>query len=171
MQTTKMENISKYAVVIAVTLGIGMTVLGSIFIFMGLDARGEVRDALVKEHVITSDDAPIPGVLVEDAATAKAQQDAIESHTFGRWGPYSSLDPDDPRRDAYITGLTIRNSLNLAVVGFGVADLAVAMGAVTIVLGLIIAGLAVPVHLVVVRRQDTSSSPRNVLSVIMMSDT
>ena len=123
MQTTKMENISKYAVVIAVTLGIGMIVLGSIFIFMGLDARGEVRDALVKEHVITSDDAPIPGVLVEDAATAKAQQDAIESHTFGRWGPYSSLD--------------------LAVVGFGVA------------------GLAVPVHLVVVRRPGTSSSPRN----------
>ena len=93
MQTTKMENISKYAVVIAVTLGIGMIVLGSIFIFMGLDARGEVRDALVKEHVITSDDAPIPGVLVEDAATAKAQQDAIESHTFGRWGALQLAGP------------------------------------------------------------------------------
>ena len=154
MRILKMETVSKFAVVIAVTLGIGMVVLGSIFIFMGLDAKSEIRDALVKEQVVTSKDAPIPGVLVEDAATAKAQQDAIESHTFGRWGPYSSLDREDPNRDTYITGLTIRNSLNLAVVGFGVADLAVAMGAVTIVLGLIIGGLAVPVHLLVVRRPD-----------------
>ena len=86
MRSLKMESVSKYAVVIAVTLGIGMVVLGSIFVFMGLDARSEIRDALVKEQVITSEDAPISGVLVEDAATAKAQQDAIESYTFGRRG-------------------------------------------------------------------------------------
>ena len=103
--------------------------------------------------MITITDTPIPGVPVEDAETARAQQDAIESHTFGRWGPYSSLDRDDPRGDTYVTGLTLRNSLNLAVLGFGVADLATAMGAVTMVLGLIIAGFAVPVHLLVARSQ------------------
>ncbi len=45
--------------------------------------------------------------------------------------------------------MTIRNSLNLAVVGFGVADMAMALGAVTMVLGLIISGFAIPVHLLV----------------------
>ncbi len=153
-----MHTISKYAVVIAVALGLGMVALGGVFIAMGLDGRGEVRDALAKEQVITSKDASIPGVLVQDAKTARAQQDAIEGHTFGRWGPYSSLDRDDPNRETYITGLTLRNSLNLAVVGFGLADLAVAMGAVTIVLGLIIAGFAVPVHLLVTRLQTRTSA-------------
>ncbi len=52
-----------------------------------------------------------------------------------------------------MTGLTLRNSLNLAVVGFGVADMAVALGALTVVLGLIIAGFAVSVHLLVTQYQ------------------
>ena len=150
----KLEHISKVAVTVAIVLGIGMVVLGSIFIVMGLDARGDIREALVKENVITSKDAPIPGVLVQDADTAKAQAVAIESHTFGRFGPYSSMERDDPNREAYLKGLTLRNSLNLAVVGFGLTDLAVGLGAVTIVLGLIIAGLAIPVHLLMMKMRE-----------------
>ena len=150
----KLEHISKVAVTVAIVLGIGMVVLGSIFIVMGLDARGDIREALVKENVITSKDAPIPGVLVRDADTAKAQAVAIESHTFGRFGPYSSMERDDPNREAYLKGLTLRNSLNVAVVGFGLTDLAVGLGAVTIVLGVIIAGLAIPVHLLMMKMRE-----------------
>ena len=151
MSAFSMSSISRIAVVVAVVLGLGMVALGGLFIALGVEARSDVRAALVKEQIVTSSDAPIPGVAVRDAATARAQQDAIESHTFGRWGPYSELDRDDPRRETYVTGLTLRNSLNLAVIGFGVADLAIGMGAVTIVLGLFIAGLAIPVHLTVLR--------------------
>jgi hypothetical protein len=106
---------------------------------------------LRKEQVITSSDASIPGVPVEDVETARAQADAIEAHTFGRFGPYSSMQRDDPNRQVYLNGLTLRNSLNLAIVGFGVGDMAIGMGAVTVVLGLIIAALAVPVHVLVMR--------------------
>ncbi len=90
-------------------------------------------------------------MLVEDVETAKAQQDTIEAHTFGRFGPYSGMERDDPNRDVYIKGLTLRNALNLAVVGFGVADLAIGIGWVTVVLGLMIAGLAIPVHLLMMK--------------------
>ena len=159
MPAMKLKNVNKFAVVVAISLGLGMIALGIIFVVMGLDARGDVRDALAEEQVVTSQDAPIPGVPVEDAATAKAQQDAIESHTFGRFGPYSSLDKDDPRRETSITGLTLRNSLNLAVIGFGVADLAIGVGVVTVVLGVIIAGFAVPVHLTVVRLSGNRGPP------------
>jgi hypothetical protein len=148
-----MLTISRIAVVIAVVLGVGMIVVGSIFMFMGFDAKGDIREALRKEKVITAGDAAIPGVLVEDARTAKAQQDAIEGHTFGRFGPYSGMERDDPNLEVYLNGLTIRNALNLAIVGFGVGDMAIGLGAVTIVLGLIIAALAVPVHLLVARMQ------------------
>ncbi len=48
-------------------------------------------------------------------------------------------------RDSYLNGLTLRNSLNMAVMGFGVADLAIGTGAVIILLGIATLGLAVPV--------------------------
>ena len=45
------------------------------------------------------------------------------------------MEIDDPNRDVYLKGLTLRNALNLGIVGLGVADMAIALGAVTIVLG------------------------------------
>ena len=151
MSSISMLTFSKGAVIVAVLLGIGMVVLESIFVYMGFDAKGDIKEALRQEKVITSKDATIPGVLVEDAATARAQQDAIEAHTFGRFGPYSGMERDDPNRDVYLKGLTLRNALNLAAVGFGVGDMAIGLGAVTVVLCLIIGALAVPVHFLVAR--------------------
>ena len=135
----------------AILLGIGMVALGVIFVLMGYGAKSDIREALLKEKVITGADSAIPDVLVEDVETAKAQQDTIEAHTFGRFGPYSGMERDDPNRDVYIKGLTLRNALNLAVVGFGVADLAIGIGWVTVVLGLMIAGLVIPVHLLMMK--------------------
>ena len=146
-----LRTFSKIAVAVAILLGIGMIALGVIFILMGYGAKSDIREALLKERVITGADSAIPGVLVEDLVTAKAQQDTIEAHTFGRFGPYSGMERDDPNRDVYIKGLTLRNALNLAVVGFGVADLAIGIGWVTVVLGLMIAGLAIPVHLLMMK--------------------
>ena len=147
----QLRTFSKIAVTLAMVLGIGMVALGVIFISMGYDARSDIREALLKEKVITGGDSAIPGVLVEDVETAKAQQDYIEEHTFGRFGPYSGMERDDPNRDVYIKGLTLRNALNLAVVGFGVTDLAIGVGWITVVLGLMIAGLAIPVHLLMMK--------------------
>ncbi|MDA0988571.1 MAG: hypothetical protein O2783_05490 [Chloroflexi bacterium] len=146
-----LQTVSKIAVGVALFLGVGMVALGAVFIIMGYDAKGDIRSALLKEKVITSADSAIPGVLVEDVVTAKAQQDAIEAHTFGNFGPYSGMERDDPNRDVYLKGLTLRNALNLGIVGFGLADLAIGVGGVTVVLGLIIAGLAVPIHLLMMK--------------------
>ena len=146
-----LRTFSKIAVAVAILLGIGMVALGVIFVLMGYGAKSDIREALLKEKVITGADSAIPDVLVEDVETAKAQQDTIEAHTFGRFGPYSGMERDDPNRDVYIKGLTLRNALNLAVVGFGVADLAIGIGWVTVVLGLMIAGLAIPVHLLMMK--------------------
>ena len=147
-----LQRVSWGAVVVAIVLGVGMVVIGGVFIAMGADAKGDIQEALRKEKVITSKDASLPGVLVEDVATARAQQDVIESHTFGRFGPYAGMERDDPNRDVYLKGLALRNALNLAIVGFSLGDLAIGLGAVTIVLGVITAGLAVPLHIVITRK-------------------
>ena len=159
MVSARLHNISRVAVVAALLLGAGMVALGAVFMVLGFEAKSDIRNALLQERVITSKDAIIPGVLVEDVATARAQQDSIEEHTFGRFGPYSGMERDDPNRDVYLKGLTLRNALNLAVVGFGVADMAIGLGGVTIVLGLIIAGLAIPVHLVVIKVARLETGP------------
>ena len=151
MRNIKMSSFSRVSIIVAMLVGLGMVVLGAVFIFLGLDAKKDISDALRQEKVITASDSAIPGVLVEDVRTAKAQQDAIEGHTFGRFGPYSGMEQDDPNRDVYLKGLTLRNALNLAVVGFGVGDMAVGLGFVTVVLGLIIGGLSIPVHLLVLK--------------------
>ena len=56
-------------------------------------------------------------------------------HSIERYGLYSEMERDDPNRATYIKGLTLRNSLNMAVMGFGVADLAMGMGAIIILMG------------------------------------
>ena len=87
-----LQRVSWVAVSVAMVLGVGMVVIGGVFIAMGADAKGDIREALRKERVITSKDASLPGVLVEDVATARAQQDVIEDHTFGRFGPYAGME-------------------------------------------------------------------------------
>ncbi len=159
-----MSTISIYALVMAIVVGLTMVATGSWVVSEGFSVKAEIEDALVKEQVITSGDAPIPGVLVQDAETAKAQQDAIETHTYGRWGPYSSLDREDPNRETYVTGLTLRNSLNMAVMGFGVADLAIAVGAIMIVLGTVTIGFAVPVHYMMQRRRERTTEEMSTIS-------
>jgi hypothetical protein len=155
----RLQTTSKIAVVVALVLGAGMVTIGIISMVMWIDTKGDILEALLKEKVITSADSAIPGVLVEDVRTAKAQQDAIESHTFGKFGPYSGMERDDPNRDVYLKGLTLRNALNLGIVGFGLADLAIGVGGITAVLGLIIAGLAVPVHLLMMKVWQPEAQP------------
>ena len=100
-----------------------------------LGLRLQVRNELVAEQITTSKDASIPGVLVNSADTAAAQEKAITTHTLGKWGPYSKLAQTDPNRATYLDGVTLRSALNLAVMGFKVSDLVIGIGAFIIVMG------------------------------------
>ena len=50
-----------------------------------------VRDELRAEQITISEGASIPGVLVQDAKTARSQADLIKEHTLGTWGPFTSF--------------------------------------------------------------------------------
>ena len=126
-------------------MGIAFLAIGALFFGMGLDAKADIRGELAEEQVVTGNDSPLPGVPVLDAKTAEMQADVIKSHTLGRLGPYSQMDREDPNRDTYLNGLTLRNSLSLARLAFGVADLAMASGAVIILMGVGTLGVGVPV--------------------------
>jgi hypothetical protein len=128
----------------SLVLGIALIAGGAYMIIQGRDVRDQLRDELRDEQIITSQDAKIPGVLVDDADTAKAQADIIKEHTLGTWGPYSQLPRDDPRRAQFIDGVALRSALNLAVMGFGITDLLIGAGLIVLAAGAATVVLATP---------------------------
>ncbi len=134
----------KWAKVVRHWIWVAPLILGVVFVASGVymmtegqNAKNEVRDAIVAENIITAEDASIPNVQVNSAATAKAQADVIEKHYLGITGgkTFSELDRDDPLRDTAFTAANLRTSLNLAVMGFKVSELVIGMGAFMVVIG------------------------------------
>ena len=126
-------------------LGVVLIGLGAFFVVSGIQAKNKLVTAMAAEQISTSASASIPSQPIVNAATAQSQQDLLFKHSVGTYGPYSKLAKDDPNRASYLDALTIRNSLNMAVMGFGVSNLAMGAGAVIILLGLGAIGVGVPV--------------------------
>jgi hypothetical protein len=118
--------------------------LGAYFVVKGLRAKADIKTGLADEKVVISEEASIPHTPLVDAMTVAAQADLIKKHSIERYGRFTELPRDDPRRDQYLRGATLRNALNLAVLGFGVADLAIGTGVFIILLGVFILGFGVP---------------------------
>ena len=125
-------------------VGVLLVAAGLFMIVRGSEAWADIERELRAEEVMTSGDATIPGVLVTDAATARAQADVIKEHTLGRWGPYSSLERDDPRRATFIDGVALRSALNMAVLGFALSEMAIGTGIIILLAGAATLLFAVP---------------------------
>jgi len=125
-------------------LGLLLVIGGGYMVVEGLAVRDEITNELKAEQITTSQDARIPGVLVDDAETARAQADVIKEHTLGTWGPYSQLPREDPRRAQFIDGVTLRTALNTAAMGFGVTQLVIGAGVLVLIAGAATLLLATP---------------------------
>ncbi len=125
-------------------IGVKLLTLGVMFVTRGIAIRNQIRDELLEEQIMTAREATIPGVLVQDAVTARAQAEVIKAHTLGEHGPLGSIPRDDPRRQQYVSGIALRTALNVAEMGFGVTDLVIGLGAVLAGTGAATVTLATP---------------------------
>ena len=142
-------------------LGIAFIGGGLYMVSEGRSAKDEVRDAIVRENIVTSEDATIPNVPVTSAATAKAQAEVIEAHVLKTTGgdTYATVDRyvsadglgttsdgeqalivdgnpvPNPARNTAFQGAALRTSLNLAVMGFKISDLVIGMGFFMVAIG------------------------------------
>ncbi|MBI2165248.1 MAG: hypothetical protein HYU29_02440 [Chloroflexi bacterium] len=162
-----MKAVRRYIWIGAAAFGLAFLALGIFFIVKGLDARDQIKAALIEEKVTTGADAEkfgVPaGMLVTDAKTAQAQADVIKMHSIAIKGEvlksgvpatlyYAGMTADlfvSPEartnaRNTYLNGLNLRNSLSLAVMGFGVADLAIGSGVMILLLGVFTVAVGVP---------------------------
>lgn len=143
--------------IVPVILGLVFIGAGAYMIVQGLDAKDDVRTQLAAERILTAEDASIPNAPVDDVATARAQADVIKKHSLESSGgkTYAEMDREDPNRPTYLTGVTLRSALNLAVMGFKVSDLVIGMGAFVIVMGASHVLLLAPLTFWVLRPEPT----------------
>ena len=142
---------------------------GGFTVARGLDAKSQVRAELVAQNITTPEDASIPNVQVTDAATARSMAEIIGVHaegitggkTFAEMGRFLAPDGGDtsdeaaalkdaegnpvpnPLRDVAFQASSLRTSLYTSVMAFNVADLALGIGALIVVLGFAIGGVGV----------------------------
>ncbi len=139
--------IKRYVWIGVLVFGLGFLAAGAFFVTQGLAAKAQIKAALLEEQITTGKDGVkfgvAEGTLVQDATTAQAEADIIKFHTMGKWGPYSKMSRDDPNRAIYLNGVTLRTALGMAVMGFGVANLAIGTGVIIVILGVMTTGAGV----------------------------
>ena len=155
--------------VILMVIGLAFLVGGTYTVVRGFDARNEVRAELLRQNIVTPEDASIPNAQVTDATTAKAMADIIDVHSreitgdrsYAELGRYMTPDGGDtsdealalkndqgepvanPIRDVMFQASTLRTSLYTSVMAFNIADLVVGLGLAIAVLGFAVGGLGV----------------------------
>ena len=122
-----------------VLTGFVALVSGMVFLWNGYSANRLVADRLVAEQVTLSGST---GVIVSNAQQAEQQAATVREHRTTRYGLYADTSGD--ARITYVNALTLENSLGLAILAFGVAQMAMGSGGVMILLGiaLVAIGLA-----------------------------
>lgn len=114
-------------------------ILGVVLIIAGAGTWIVVSGTLADENIAVSDDANcLAGNDVNGPFSAYCEADIINQHALDATGgkTYAELDRDDPLRQVAASASYLRASLFTSVVAFGVAGMAILMGAVFILLGL-----------------------------------
>src|SRR4051812_10474418 len=150
-------------------VGLAFLIGGGYTAFRGWDAKAQVRDELLAQNIVTTPDASIPNVKVQDAATAQSMADIIQHHmleatggqTYAEMDRYLAADggttSDDtaallddggnpvpnPLRNVAFQAVSLRTSLYTSVMAFNVSDLVMGLGLMIAVVGLAIGGVGV----------------------------
>ena len=150
-------------------LGVIFAVAGVYTVNRGFDAKDQVRDELIAQRITTPEDASIPGVRVDDAASAESMADIIGVHadestggkTYAEMGRFLAKDGGDtsveeealvgadgkpvanPLRNVAFQASALRTSLYTSVMAFNVADLVVGLGLMMGALGIAVGGTGV----------------------------
>jgi hypothetical protein len=119
-------------------MGTVVIVAGIIFAVAGAGTWAAVQYNLAQENITVSDDAPyFAGEPVDGPLTAFMQAEVINTHylesTDGK--TYAELDREDPLRDVAMNASFLRASLFTSVVSFGIALMAMGLGAVMVLTG------------------------------------
>ncbi len=117
-------------------------------------AVGQVNAADVKANLV-SEQVPLSGAtdgtIISNSAQARLQAETIKGHREKMAPTYTQLlggkkfDPTNPQQVSYVTAMDLENSLNLAVLAFGVTTVLKFNGVILMVVGIALLGLVITV--------------------------
>ena len=140
-----MNKILRLLGALVVVFGIIGLVVGITVFYLAYDKQAWMTDAMKQEKVQLAAlgvKGAGPDVIIDNAAAAQAAADTVRAHRHSIAPTYSELlaggkyDPTNMKHLTYGQALNLENYLYLGVLGFGVAQLAMGMGAFMLLTGL-----------------------------------
>ena len=146
-----MVRISRYLAIVVLLFGLVGLALGIVFVVQGTTKSGWRRDAMRMEKLTfgIEESAVSGGEVADSAKEAQTAADTIREHRRGISPSYQELlgdgrfDATNPEHLTYGQALNLENYLYLAVLGFGVVNVALASGIFMIVMGIALGGTGV----------------------------
>jgi hypothetical protein len=136
--------------VIMIIIGAVGVIMGAVFIYQGAAKSNLLKNAMRQEKITLNF---VPGTpqneIIDSAKTAMIAGDTIREHRREIAPTYEALlggkkfDPNNPKDLTYAQALNMENYLYLAVVGFGLTQLATASGVFMIIMGVAIGGTGI----------------------------
>ncbi len=147
-------NITSGLAILVLLLGVVAVVLGGVFIGLGVTKDNLLVTAMQQEKITLgiSTDKLAEGELIDTAKEAEIAGDTVREHRHGIATTYGDLlggekyDPTNPKQLTYAQALNLENYLYLAVLGFGITQLAIGSGAFMVVTGIALGGTGVALH-------------------------
>ena len=139
---------------ILLVLAIVAFALGAVFVVQGVTKTAWMSDAMRTEQVTLglSNESIAEGNFVDSAAEAQQAGDTIREHRHSIAPTYNDLldgakfNASDPVQLTYAQAMNMENYLYLAVLGFGVAQMALGTGVFMIVVAIALGIISLVLH-------------------------
>lgn len=146
-----MTGIARIVPAMLIVLALVAVAMGAAFIQQGVEKENLIVSQMRQEKIVygLDDTAVKAGKVVDNPAAAEKVASTLEEHRKAIAPTYNDLlkgkkfDPTNPEQITYGQAMNMQNSLNLAVLGFGVVTVVKASGAFMILMGLATGGTGI----------------------------
>lgn len=140
--------------IMAICLGVVGVAVGGVFIGQSIVKTDFLVKAMQQEEITLGieSDKLAAGEVIDSASEAEIAGDTLREHRRGIAPTYGELlggeryDPTNPQQLTYAQALNLENYLYLAVLGFGVTQIALGTGAFMIITGVALVGTGLALY-------------------------
>jgi hypothetical protein len=139
---------ARILLIVVIILSVGIMGGGVASVVLGQTNSSDVKANLVSEQVpLTGGN----GQIITTSAQARLQAETIKGHRAAMAPTYTQLlggkkfDPANPLEVTYVTAMDLENSLNVAVLAYGVTSVLTFNGVLMIAIGIALLAVAVVV--------------------------
>jgi hypothetical protein len=140
--------------ILIMVLGLVAIVIGGVFISQGVAKDNLLVKAMQQEKITLGIESGklAEGEVIDSAEEAELAGDTVREHrhniapTYGDLLGEGQFDPTNPQQLTYAQALNLENYLYLAVLGFGITQIALGAGAFMVVTGIALGGAGLALH-------------------------